>query len=46
MRENFGNGWSDRGPRKAVKGWDASMRSCKPTIKPPKAHDEENEEAA
>ncbi|QFG12554.1 hypothetical protein PBI_TOAKA_54 [Mycobacterium phage Toaka] len=29
MIENFGNGWVERGPRKAVKGWDGAMRKCK-----------------
>lgn len=29
MKENFGNGWIDRGPRAAVPGWDDNMRSVK-----------------
>lgn len=31
MKENFGHGWVDRGPRRAVKGWDEDMQGCKAT---------------
>jgi hypothetical protein len=29
VKENFGQGWVDRGPRTAVKAWDDDMQSCK-----------------
>ncbi|QBP30533.1 hypothetical protein SEA_CHARM_52 [Mycobacterium phage Charm] len=43
MRENTGRGWVDKGPRKAVKGWDGAMRSIKPTGKPPKETNEDED---
>lgn len=32
MRENFGNGWVDRGPRVPVKGWDNDMQGTKASV--------------
>ncbi|ALA48156.1 hypothetical protein AU152_gp43 [Mycobacterium phage Phlei] len=32
MRENFGHGWVDRGPRRVVPGWD-NGKSDKPSSK-------------
>lgn len=29
MRENFGHGWVDRGPRSAVAVWDDDMQKTK-----------------
>jgi len=29
MKENFGRGWVDRGPRRAVSAWDDGMQGCK-----------------
>ncbi|QFG08635.1 hypothetical protein PBI_VANISOA_54 [Mycobacterium phage Vanisoa] len=43
MRQNFGNGWEDRGPRKAVKVWDKNMQGCKPTVEPRPDRNEEDE---
>ncbi|QBJ01139.1 hypothetical protein PBI_ARISSANAE_53 [Mycobacterium phage Arissanae] len=43
MRENTGRGWEDRGPRKAVKGWDSAMRSIKPTVKPREERNEDED---
>ncbi|QAY12946.1 hypothetical protein KIP54_gp47 [Mycobacterium phage JewelBug] len=34
MRENFGKGWDNKGPRKGVPGWDEGSKSKNPKAGP------------